>query len=277
MPRKIIITGEGGQGIQLISKIITKSAQKSGKSVSYLPSFGVEQRGGVSISYIQIGNNQITYPRFSQADIITIFCSRAVEAIIDFITDETLVIYDNSAIENKYLHKIIDRVKNYVAIPAQKIAKEKYSIKALNMILLGSMMPHLKEINFNDVEKAIEHELASKIAKNPELKDLNLNALKEGASIAENFDMKNQPFAGIDEPKIERTFGIEGKKWTRFPEYCKGCGLCLAKCPVQALTFSKDVGFLGNPLPIVDINKCIACGTCQKICPDGAIKVEKNK
>lgn len=277
MPRKIIIAGEGGQGIQLISKIITKSAQKSGKMVSYLPSFGVEQRGGVSISYIQIGSSPISYPRFTTADIVVIFCNRAVTVIPTFLNNNTLVIYDSSSICEKYLSKIAEVTLNYVAVPAQKLAKDKYSIKSVNMILLGAILPHLKEIDFAIVEKVLEDELASKIAKNPEIKEQNLNALKEGVNIAESFDMNNNPFKGTDEPEIERSFEDGNKKWTRFPDYCKGCALCINKCPVHALTFTKDVGFLGNPLPIVDINKCTGCGTCQNICPDGAIKVENLK
>ena len=57
---------------------------------------------------------------------------------------------------------------------------------------------------------------------------------------------------------------------------CKGCGLCIVRCPVQAIKFSEDFGFLNKPLPQVDIGKCIACGKCMEICPDGAIKVQKN-
>jgi NAD-dependent dihydropyrimidine dehydrogenase PreA subunit len=38
----------------------------------------------------------------------------------------------------------------------------------------------------------------------------------------------------------------------------------------------KDLNFLGTQMPEVDIEKCIACGKCMEICPDGAIKLEKH-
>lgn len=89
MPAKIIIAGEGGQGVQTIAKILTKAAQKSGKSVSYLPSFGVEQRGGVTLAYIQISGSPIAYPRFSKADFVLSLCNRSTEIVKNFITDRT--------------------------------------------------------------------------------------------------------------------------------------------------------------------------------------------
>lgn len=275
MPTKIILAGEGGQGVQAVAKIIAIAAQKSDKNSSYLPSFGVEQRGGVSLAYLQISSHPIPYPRFEKADIIVVFCNRALASVKKFLNPRTLFIYDNSAIDNKHLEKIKSNVSEYLAVPAQKLGREKYSSKVANIVLLGSIVAHLKEINFQEFENAILEEFAKKIEKKPEIKDLNLGALKAGLEVAEKFDKSKTPLSGTTPPEVQTTFTKENISWTRFPEYCKGCGLCLVKCPVQALNFSNDTGFLGLPLPEVDINKCIGCLKCMEICPDGAIKVEK--
>lgn len=277
MPTKIILAGEGGQGVQTIAKIIAQAAQKSNKYSSYLPSFGVEQRGGVSLAFLQISSRKISYPRFAKADIVVAFCNRAINALGNFISENSLFIYDNSAIANKSLEKIKEKIKNYLAIPAQNLGREKFTTKVANVILLGSIAAHLKEINYPEFENAILEEFADKISKKPDIKDLNLGALKAGLDLAEKFDKEKQPFEGATPPEIRTTFSKENISWSRFPEYCKGCGLCLVKCPVQALKFSNDAGFLGNPLPEVDIEKCLGCGKCQQICPEGAIKVEKEQ
>jgi len=275
MPIKIILAGEGGQGVQTVAKVLALSAQKTPKNISYIPSFGVEQRGGVSLAFVQISSKQIPYPRFAKADIMAVFCERAVGAIKNYLQTSTIFIYDNSAISEKKLAKVKNIVKNYLAIPAQKIAQEKYSVKAANMLFLGALLSHLKEISFEEVEKQVLKELEDKIAKKPEIKEKNLGALREGLQIAQNFDSSKQPFEGMAEKDIQREFKNDKISWTRFPEYCKGCGLCIVRCPVHALSFSDDTGFLGTPLPAVDLDKCTACGNCQRICPDGAIKVEK--
>ncbi|WP_371371615.1 4Fe-4S binding protein [Sporomusa aerivorans] len=65
--------------------------------------------------------------------------------------------------------------------------------------------------------------------------------------------------------------------WANFPNLCKGCGLCIEKCPVKCITWSEDLGVYGTPRVEADMKKCILCGICQMVCPDCAIRVEKNK
>lgn len=273
---RILLAGDGGQGVQTVAKIFAQAARKSNKFSSYIPAFGVEQRGGVSLAYVQISDKNITYPRFSQADIILVFCRRAIEVVKPFIFDRTLVIYDNSAIDTKTLAKIKNHVKNYIGIPAQEIAKKKYSTKVLNMLMLGALSQTIKDVSITEIESQIVIELHSKFEENHSLKDLNMAAFREGQNSAGEFDMQKLGFTGIEEKEVTRKTEDAKKTWTRFPEYCKGCGLCIVRCPVKALKFApEELGFLGNPMPTVDIDKCIACGLCAKTCPDGAIKLEK--
>ncbi len=71
-----------------------------------------------------------------------------------------------------------------------------------------------------------------------------------------------------------RTLQLEKADWTVFPGLCKGCGLCIEKCPVKCIAWSKVLGVYGTPS--VEANdECIACGICQMVCPDCAINVVK--
>jgi len=45
------------------------------------------------------------------------------------------------------------------------------------------------------------------------------------------------------------------------PEKCRGCGICLKNCPVEAITGDKKM------VHIIDQKKCIKCGTCLILCP----------
>ncbi|SFG98818.1 2-oxoglutarate ferredoxin oxidoreductase subunit delta [Desulfotomaculum arcticum] len=73
-----------------------------------------------------------------------------------------------------------------------------------------------------------------------------------------------------------RTLETEKGHWTIFPGLCKGCGLCIQKCPKKCMSWSDVLGVYGTPS--VEINdECIACGICQNFCPDCAIAVEKKK
>jgi len=269
---RVLLAGEGGQGIQTVAKILVKAAREVGLQASYIPSFGVEQRGGVSLSYIQIDSEAIPYPRFEKADIIVAFCNRAIEAIKPYLGTDTLFIFDSSAIYNQNLDLIRNEVEKSLAIPAQKTAKEKFSTKILNMVILGATASQIESISEEIITKATLDILGAKF-KDDQIKQMNLNAIADGFALAKN--PAQLGLTGIEAKEIQKEFQDDKKTWARFPEYCKGCALCIARCPVNALSFSDDLGFLGNPTPIVDIDKCIGCGMCEKTCPDGAIRVDK--
>ncbi len=50
-------------------------------------------------------------------------------------------------------------------------------------------------------------------------------------------------------------------------DICIGCSLCKIKCPVQAISGNKKEPH------VLNINKCIKCGTCYSVCPSGAVKI----
>lgn len=61
-----------------------------------------------------------------------------------------------------------------------------------------------------------------------------------------------------------------------FPEYCKGCGLCIEKCPKGTLIWSETLGVYGTPsVKPKDKESCIACNICEMVCPDCAIRIDR--
>ena len=51
---------------------------------------------------------------------------------------------------------------------------------------------------------------------------------------------------------------------------CIGCGICVDKCPVQALTLKKGAGEGRRGAVIWDETKCIQCDNCIRVCPYSA-------
>jgi len=56
--------------------------------------------------------------------------------------------------------------------------------------------------------------------------------------------------------------------------WCKGCAICVAFCPRQVLEVDQARWVNGHhPVLVAQIDRCIACRTCELMCPDMAIEV----
>lgn len=58
------------------------------------------------------------------------------------------------------------------------------------------------------------------------------------------------------------------KKLVIEPGWCKGCGICAAFCPKNALEV------VGEKVRLKENGGCILCGQCELRCPDYAIYLE---
>jgi electron transport complex protein RnfB len=54
------------------------------------------------------------------------------------------------------------------------------------------------------------------------------------------------------------------------PELCSGCGTCLERCQMNALTLVDNIS-------IVNLDRCIGCGVCIPTCPSEAIHLRKKQ
>ncbi len=58
-------------------------------------------------------------------------------------------------------------------------------------------------------------------------------------------------------------------KVTVYPDWCKGCGICVAFCPAKVLELGPD-----GKAKAVREEDCVNCGFCELHCPDFAVSVE---
>ena len=267
---KIIIAGMGGQGVQVLGKILGQAAAQNGLAASYIPLFGVEQRGAPSVAYIIINDTQVRYPLFKTADWALILHPRATDVVANHISQKTKVIFDSSLMAPPMINK---KPAELLGLPATKLANEKFFIKAANLIILGKIARELglpENLIWQETETVM-----SKKLKNEKTKDKSRSAITWGYKITleiNNFSLPSfQPKKGVINLK-----GADKHGWL-IPERCKGCGICLAKCPAGAVKFSAHTGSFATSLPEIDLTKCTACGNCFLFCPDGAIKIEKDK
>ncbi len=184
---KIILAGEGGQGVQSIAAILAEAANQQGREALYIPNFGVEQRGGVSIAYLQISSDHLGSPKFLKGDFVIALSRRAIERTAQYCDSHTLFIYDSSI---EAVEDILPQA-SCLAIPALETAKQKLTPRVFNMLILGALLQVSQIVELEAIEKALEKRLGAKFRQDPQLKKLNYQALQLGAELAEG-EVKNE-------------------------------------------------------------------------------------
>ncbi len=173
---KMVLAGEGGQGVQSIAKILVEAGYEAGKQVLYIPNFGVEQRGGVSIAFCQIADEKIGEPRFAKGDIVIMLSDRAIDRCDTYVDENSIVVYDTSVCTKKPECKC----KRIIGVDANRIANEKLSARVFNIIILGVLLAATNVLKLDDIKNAMELALGKKFAVKPELRELNHKALEMG-------------------------------------------------------------------------------------------------
>ena len=180
---KIALAGEGGQGVQSVAEIIAECAYEQGREALYIPNFGVEQRGGVSVAYLQIGDEHIGSPKFQTADIVVALSDRAVMRTQRYVGPQTTFVYDTSieGVEEN-LPKNAGRI---LAIPAIEVSKNELHPRVFNIIIMGAVIKATGVIPLEMAKEAIEKKLGYKFEQNPKLRELNFKALERGVELVE--------------------------------------------------------------------------------------------
>ncbi len=176
-PCKIVICGEGGQGVLSIAKTMAYAAWLQGKKSVYVPYFSTEKRGGVSIAYAQIGDEDIPFPKFAKADLWVAMSQRAIDRIFDHLQDDTKVIVNSSLVND------LSRLAPWhpYKVDAGNIAKlQLKKPRTFNMILMGAMLHFVPGLDKASFGKALEKTFKEKYVKDPALQELNQRAFTLG-------------------------------------------------------------------------------------------------
>jgi 2-oxoglutarate ferredoxin oxidoreductase subunit gamma len=181
---RIALAGEGGQGVQSIAEIITEAAFNEGKETVYCPNFGLEQRGGVSIAFVQIGDSRIGSPKFKTGDIVIALSARAIRRTRQYVGPETTFVYDSSIVgAEQDLPKNAARI---LSIPAIKRSREELHPRVFNILIMGAVIGATGVVSMERAREALEVKLGAKFKEDPALHDLNIRAMEIGQEMVQS-------------------------------------------------------------------------------------------
>lgn len=79
MKEEIIIAGFGGQGVLSMGKILAYSGLMEDKEVTWMPSYGPEQRGGTANVTVILSDERISSPVLNAFDVAVILNQPSLE------------------------------------------------------------------------------------------------------------------------------------------------------------------------------------------------------
>jgi len=187
----VLIVGVGGQGVLLASEVLSEMAMKAGMDVKKSEVHGMSQRGGVVSSHVKFGPKVFSpIIPYGRADILISFEQAEALRAIDWLNPDGLLATSTTRLippiatsgKIKYpddpVAEIKKKVKNVIAIDADKIALEMGNPRLVNILLLGVISTRL-EFDVARWQEAIKARVKAKFV------ELNLKAFARGREIAE--------------------------------------------------------------------------------------------
>ncbi|MCR4420598.1 MAG: 2-oxoacid:acceptor oxidoreductase family protein [Clostridia bacterium] len=180
--KRLVLGGEGGQGVQTVAEVLAEAGYRSGLESLYIPSFGVEQRGGVSLAFVQLGDEPIAAPRFQKADVVVALSDRALERTAGYVGRHSIFIYESSAAPDPArLPRDTGRI---LPLPAVRLVSEGLHPRVFNILILGALVEVVGMVGSDEIKRALEDRLGYRFVRQPELRELNLRALEMGQEAA---------------------------------------------------------------------------------------------
>ena len=133
--QEIKIAGFGGQGVLSMGLILIRAGCQNARFVSWLPSYGPEQRGGTSNCSVVISGQPIGSPVVYHPDILITMNRPSLERFASHVKPGGTILYDDSIGE----FDLPDSV-NSIAVPASHLAQEVDAEKTANTVMLGVLM-----------------------------------------------------------------------------------------------------------------------------------------
>ncbi|ORJ59241.1 indolepyruvate oxidoreductase subunit beta [Geothermobacter hydrogeniphilus] len=184
----IVIAGVGGQGVLMASKVLAESALAGGLDVKQNEVHGMAQRGGSVISFVRMGEkvaSPVVMP--GTADLLISFEPLEALRYLHYLKPGGRLVYNQVSINPSTVaaglavypddveEQIAAACDNALGVDALAIAREAGNGKAVNMVMVGTVLKDLP------VTEEVITEVVKQVSKEKGV-EVNLRALAGGAA-----------------------------------------------------------------------------------------------
>jgi Pyruvate/2-oxoacid:ferredoxin oxidoreductase gamma subunit len=178
MERELVMTGMGGQGVQLASSVLASAALADGREVQLFGSYGGMMRGGATESTLVVGDEPISSPPTVGAAWSVIVMHHEYSEHAMAALRPGGVAFVNTTVADVHIH-CEDIV--LVEVPATAIAIDQGNAMAASMVMLGAYVTVTSLVTLSSLAGAARSALPPYRSQHIELND---RAISAGAAAA---------------------------------------------------------------------------------------------
>lgn len=173
MTNEILIAGFGGQGVLSMGKTLAYGGVLRGKEVTWLPSYGPEQRGGTSNVTVVISDERISSPIVDTYDVVIALNQQSLTKFESRVKPGGILMYDKYGIQKKPTRTDI----RVYGVDATETANANGLQKMTGIMVLGALLSVDKILDNDAIMESLKKTLPERYHK---LLPANEKALKIG-------------------------------------------------------------------------------------------------
>lgn len=171
---RILLAGQGGQGVLSAGRFLAESGLHEGKEVTYLPAYGPEMRGGTANCAVILSESPIASPLCNTPDVLIALNGPSFHKFAPRVKSGGIILA-NGSVSDCYAGRSDVQVYD---IPATDLALESGDVRAANMVLLGAFIALTGAVK----ERSIFNCLNEKFIGKPHLLECNRAAYMAGSA-----------------------------------------------------------------------------------------------
>ncbi|WP_045523132.1 2-oxoacid:acceptor oxidoreductase family protein [Neobacillus niacini] len=176
MLEETIIAGFGGQGVMSMGQLIAYAGMFEGKAVSWLPSYGPEQRGGTANCAVVVSDEQVGSPLVTYPSTAIVLNNPSFDKFEPLVSPGGLLIINSSLVARVSKRSDI----KVIELTATDIANDMGNVRVANMILLGAFIELTRVVSCESVIHSLKKVLSED---KHHLIEVNKQALNKGTSM----------------------------------------------------------------------------------------------
>jgi len=173
----MFMAGYGGQGVLLAGTLLAQAAIVEEKNVSFLPSYGVEKRGGAAVCTVVISDGDVGSPVVGNPSVAVILNQSSLDKYGPRIKPGGICIVNTSLVDlSGFPRKDLD----IIAIEMNAVAREIGDARMVNMVAVGAYAARTGAVSIEALAEALKDTLPER---NHRFIPANVRALEAGASL----------------------------------------------------------------------------------------------